>query len=74
MSMRMRTSSPFLHPNRLRNGFDLLEPCADNPLRCSRAGILHLAHKKEMEAFDRSVGRRIVRLRRKIEEDPLACA
>lgn len=51
--------------------FDLLRVFADNPGRVlSRDRILDLAHNKEMEAFDRSVDSRIVRLRRKIEEDP----
>jgi DNA-binding response OmpR family regulator len=51
--------------------FDLLKLFADNPNKVlSRDRILDLAHNKEMEAFDRSVDLRIVRLRRKIEEDP----
>ena len=51
--------------------FDLLRTFAENPNRVlSRDRILDLAHNKEMEAFDRSVDLRIVRLRRKIEVDP----
>jgi two-component system phosphate regulon response regulator OmpR len=51
--------------------FDLLRTFAENPDRVlSRDRILDLAHSKEMEAFDRSVDLRIVRLRRKIEVDP----
>jgi DNA-binding response OmpR family regulator len=51
--------------------FDLLRTFAENPNRVlSRERILDLAHSKSMEAFDRSVDLRIVRLRRKIEVDP----
>ena len=51
--------------------FDLLRTFAENPDRVlTRDRILDLAHNKEMEAFDRSVDLRIVRLRRKIEVDP----
>ena len=51
--------------------FDLLRTFAENPDRVlSRDRILDLAHSKEMEAFDRSVDLRIVRLRKKIEVDP----
>ncbi len=51
--------------------FDLLRTFAENPDRVlSRDRILDLAHNKEMEAFDRSVDLRIVRLRKKIEPDP----
>ena len=51
--------------------FDLLRTFAENPDRVlTRDRILDLAHNKEMEAFDRSVDLRIVRLRRKIELDP----
>ncbi len=51
--------------------FDLLRTFAENPDRVlTRDRILDLAHNKEMEAFDRSVDLRIVRLRRKIEQDP----
>ena len=51
--------------------FDLLRVFAQNPGRVlSRDRILELAHGKEMEAFDRSVDTRIVRIRQKIEADP----
>jgi two-component system phosphate regulon response regulator OmpR len=51
--------------------FDMLQLFAQNPGRVlSRDRILELAHAKEMEAFDRSVDTRIVRLRQKIERDP----
>ncbi|PZN92897.1 MAG: DNA-binding response regulator [Alphaproteobacteria bacterium] len=51
--------------------FDLLRVFAQNPGRVlSRDRILELAHSKEMEAFDRSVDTRIVRIRQKIEADP----
>lgn len=51
--------------------FDMLQVFAQNPGRVlSRDRILDLAHNKEMEAFDRSVDTRIVRLRQKIEKDP----
>lgn len=51
--------------------FDLLRTFAENPDRVlTRDRILDLAHNREMEAFDRSVDLRIVRLRRKIEQDP----
>lgn len=51
--------------------FDLLRVFAENPGRVmSRERILDLAHDTEMEPFDRSVDSRVVRLRRKIEQDP----
>jgi two-component system phosphate regulon response regulator OmpR len=51
--------------------FDLLRVFAENPGRTlSRDRIVDLAHNGEMEPFDRSVDSRIVRLRRKIEDDP----
>ncbi len=51
--------------------FDLLRVFAQNPGRVlSRDRILELAHGKEMEAFDRSVDTRIVRIRQKIEANP----
>lgn len=51
--------------------YDMLRVFAQNPGRVlSRDRILELAHAREMEAFDRSVDTRIVRLRQKIEADP----
>jgi len=51
--------------------FDLLKAFASRPNRVlSRDQLLDLAHNKDMEAFDRSIDIRIMRLRRKIEEDP----
>ena len=51
--------------------FDMLQVFAQNPGRVlSRDRIMELAHSKEMEAFDRSVDTRVVRLRQKIEKDP----
>jgi two-component system phosphate regulon response regulator OmpR len=51
--------------------FDLLQAFAQNPNRVlSRDRLLDLAHRKNMEPFDRSIDIRIARLRRKIEEDP----
>ena len=50
--------------------FDLLKAFADHPNRpLSRDQLLDLAHNKDMEAFDRSIDIRIMRLRRKLEED-----
>jgi two-component system phosphate regulon response regulator OmpR len=51
--------------------FDLLRVFAENPGRAlSRERILDLAHNADGDAFDRSVDTRVVRLRRKVEEDP----
>ncbi len=51
--------------------FDLLRVFAERPGRTlSRDQLLDLAHNKDMEAFDRSIDLRIMRLRRKIEWDP----
>ena len=51
--------------------FDLLRTFAEHPGKVlTRDRILDLAHSTEMEPFDRSVDSRIVRLRRKIEDDP----
>lgn len=51
--------------------YDMLRVFAQNPGRVlSRDRILDLAHARDMEAFDRSVDTRIVRLRQKIERDP----
>jgi DNA-binding response OmpR family regulator len=51
--------------------FDLLRAFAERPNRVlSRDRLLSLAHDREMEAFDRSIDIRIMRLRRKIEDNP----
>jgi two-component system phosphate regulon response regulator OmpR len=51
--------------------YDLLDVFAQNPNRVlSRDRLLDLAHKRELEPFDRSIDIRIARLRRKIEADP----
>lgn len=51
--------------------FDLLKSFAERPNRVlSRDQLLDLAHNRDMEAFDRSIDIRIMRLRRKIEPDP----
>jgi two-component system phosphate regulon response regulator OmpR len=50
---------------------DLLKAFAARPNRIlTRDMLLDLAHNKDMEAFDRSIDIRIMRLRRKLEEDP----
>lgn len=49
---------------------DLLRTFADRPNRTlSRDQLLDFAHHRDMEAFDRSIDIRMMRLRRKIEED-----
>jgi DNA-binding response OmpR family regulator len=51
--------------------FDLLKAFANHPNRpLTRDQLLDLAHNKDMDAFDRSIDIRILRLRRKLEEDP----
>lgn len=51
--------------------FDLLKSFAERPSRVlSRDQLLDLAHNRDMEAFDRSIDIRIMRLRRKLEADP----
>jgi len=51
--------------------FDLLKSFAERPNRVlSRDQLLDLAHNRDMEAFDRSIDIRIMRLRRKLETDP----
>jgi two-component system phosphate regulon response regulator OmpR len=51
--------------------FDLLKSFAECPNRVlSRDQLLDMAHNRDMEAFDRSIDIRIMRLRRKIETDP----
>lgn len=51
--------------------FDLLKAFAERPNRIlTRDQLLDLAHNRDMEAFDRSIDIRIMRLRRKLEENP----
>jgi DNA-binding response OmpR family regulator len=51
--------------------FDLLKAFAENPDRVlSREQLMDLAHHRGVEAFDRSIDLRIMRIRRKIEKDP----
>ncbi|WP_075214838.1 response regulator [Mongoliimonas terrestris] len=51
--------------------FDLLKAFAERPNRVlSRDLLLTIAHNRDAEAFDRSIDIRIMRLRRKIEDDP----
>lgn len=51
--------------------FDMLRVFAQNPGKVlTRDRILDLAHNRDMEAFERTVDTRIVRLRHKIERDP----
>src|SRR5262245_54769501 len=51
--------------------FDLLKAFAENPDRVlSREQLMELAHHRSVEAFDRSIDLRIMRIRRKIESDP----
>jgi DNA-binding response OmpR family regulator len=51
--------------------FDLLKSFAERPNRVlSRDQLLDMAHNRDMEAFDRSIDIRIMRLRRKVEPDP----
>jgi DNA-binding response OmpR family regulator len=56
----------------LRAGeFELLKIFAENPNRpLSRDWLLETTSHREMEAFDRAIDIRILRLRRKIEADP----
>jgi DNA-binding response OmpR family regulator len=56
----------------LRAGeFDLLRLFAENPNRpLSRDWLLETVSHREMEAFDRAIDIRIMRIRRKIEADP----
>jgi len=56
----------------LRAGeFELLKIFAENPNRpLSRDWLLETTSHREMEAFDRAIDIRILRLRRKIESDP----
>jgi DNA-binding response OmpR family regulator len=52
--------------------FDLLKALAEHPNRpLSREHILNLHEAQDWDPFDRSVDLRIMRLRRKIEPDPL---
>ncbi|MGJ3263717.1 MAG: response regulator [Salinarimonas sp.] len=51
--------------------FDLLRTFVERPNRVlTRDQLLDLAHSRDMEPFDRSIDLRIMRLRRKLEEDP----
>ena len=51
--------------------FDVLKIFAENPNRpLSRDWLLETTSHREMEAFDRAIDIRILRLRRKIESDP----
>ena len=51
--------------------YDLLKAFAEHPNRVlSRDQLLDMAHHRSWEPFDRSIDIRIVRIRRKIEEDP----
>ena len=52
--------------------FDLLELFASRPNRAlTRDQLLELAHHRDEEPFERSIDMRVVRLRRKIEVDPV---
>ena len=52
--------------------FDLLKAFAEHPNRpLSRERILSLSQSRDWDPFDRSVDLRIMRLRKKIEPDPL---
>ena len=57
---------------RLRAGeFELLRLFAENPNRpLSRDWLLETTSHREMEAFDRAIDIRILRIRRKVEVDP----
>ncbi len=51
--------------------FGLLQVFAANPKRVlSRERLLELANARDSEAFDRAIDLRIMRIRRKIEQDP----
>ena len=51
--------------------YDLLKVFAEHPNRVlNRDQLLEYAHNRDWEPFDRSIDIRIMRLRRKIEEDP----
>jgi DNA-binding response OmpR family regulator len=56
----------------LRSGeFELLKLFAENPNRpLTRDWLLETTSHREMEAFDRAIDIRILRIRRKIEADP----
>jgi len=52
--------------------FDLLKALAEHPNRpLSRERILNLNRQRDWDPFDRSVDLRVMRLRKKIEPDPL---
>jgi two-component system phosphate regulon response regulator OmpR len=51
--------------------FDLLRVFIENPNRAlNRDQIMELAHHRDWDVFDRSIDLRIMRLRRKIENNP----
>jgi two-component system OmpR family response regulator len=51
--------------------YNLLKAFAENPKRVlTRERLLELANARDVEAFDRAVDIRIMRIRRKIEPDP----
>jgi DNA-binding response OmpR family regulator len=51
--------------------FSLLKAFAENPKRVlTRERLLELANARDVEAFDRAIDIRIMRIRRKIEPDP----
>jgi DNA-binding response OmpR family regulator len=52
--------------------FDLLKALAEHPNRAlSRERILNLNQQRDWDPFDRSVDLRIMRLRKKVEPDPM---
>jgi DNA-binding response OmpR family regulator len=52
--------------------YNLLKAFAENPKRVlTRERLLELANARDTEAFDRAVDIRIMRIRRKIEPDPI---
>jgi DNA-binding response OmpR family regulator len=52
--------------------YNLLKAFAENPKRVlTRERLLELANARDSEAFDRAVDIRIMRIRRKIEPDPI---
>jgi two-component system phosphate regulon response regulator OmpR len=51
--------------------FDLLETFVRHPNQVlSRDRLLELAHNKDADVFDRSVDTRVVRIRKKVEQEP----
>jgi len=54
-----------------RGEYDLLKLMMDNPNRpLSREWLLRTTSHREADMFDRSIDNRIMRLRRKVEDDP----